>query len=90
MYAVYHGADGLRSIAEKVHFSTCVIAEGIYYIFLTKITAAQNEVALSYHRVRVLYFLAAIYAAIIVLQSVIVCCSTWITKINTEVPVTIN
>lgn len=28
MYAVYHGAQGLRSIAEKVHFSTCVVAEG--------------------------------------------------------------
>ena len=27
-------------------------------IYLTKITAAQNEVALSYHRVRVIYSLA--------------------------------
>ena len=38
----------------------------IYTILLTKITAAQNEVALSYHRVRGLYFLAAIFAATIV------------------------
>ena len=33
------------------------------YIPLTKITAAQNEVALSYHRVRGLYFLSAIFEA---------------------------
>ena len=36
---------------------------------LTKITAARNEVALSYHVVRGLYFLAVIFAAIIVLTS---------------------
>ena len=34
-------------------------------IRLTKITAAQNEVALSYHRVRGLYFLAVVFAATI-------------------------
>ena len=34
---------------------------------LTKITAAQNEVALSYHSVRGLYFLAAVFAATTVL-----------------------
>lgn len=28
MYAVYHGAEGLYSIAEKVHYSTCIVAEG--------------------------------------------------------------
>ena len=33
---------------------------------LTKTTAAQNEVALSYQRVRGLYFLAFVFAAIIV------------------------
>ena len=32
-------------------------------IFLTKITATQNEVALSYHRVRGLYFLAVVFEA---------------------------
>ena len=31
-------------------------------ILLTKITAAQNEVALSYHSVRGLYFLAVVFA----------------------------
>ena len=31
-------------------------------ILLTKTTAAQNEVALSYHRVRGLYFLAVVFA----------------------------
>ena len=34
-------------------------------ILLTKITDAQNEVALSYHRVRGLYFVAIIFAATI-------------------------
>ena len=33
-----------------------------FTILLTKITAAQNEVVLSYHRVRGLYFLAIIFA----------------------------
>ena len=35
-------------------------------ILLTKTTAAQNEVALSYHEVRGLYFLAGVFAATIV------------------------
>ena len=35
-------------------------------ILLTKITTAQNDVALSYHRVRGLYFLAVFSAATIV------------------------
>ena len=34
-------------------------------ILLTKITAAQNEVALSYHCMRGLHFLAVIFAATI-------------------------
>ena len=33
--------------------------------FLTKITAAQNEAALSYHSVRRLYFLAVAFTATI-------------------------
>ena len=33
------------------------------YMLLIKIAVAQNEVALSYHRVRGLYFLAVIFAA---------------------------
>ena len=37
---------------------------------LTKTTAAQNEVAISYHRVRGLYFLAVVFVAtIIILKS---------------------
>ena len=39
----------------------------LYDIFLTKITAAQNEVALSYHSVRGLYYLADIFAVKIVI-----------------------
>ena len=38
----------------------------MFIIFLTKITAAQNEVALSSDRVRGLYFLVVIFAATIV------------------------
>ena len=34
------------------------------FILLTKTTAAQNDVALSYHRLRGLYFLAVVFAAI--------------------------
>ena len=37
------------------------------YIFLTKVIAARNEVAPSYHRVRGLYFLAVIFATTIAL-----------------------
>ena len=36
------------------------------YILITKTTAAQNEVALSYHKLRGLYFLAIIFAATII------------------------
>ena len=41
-----------------------------YYLIirLTKITAAQNEVSLSYHRVRGLYFLAVVFTATIVID----------------------
>ena len=35
------------------------------FIPLTKKTAAQNEIVLSYHRVRVLYFLTFVFVAII-------------------------
>ena len=34
-------------------------------ILLTKTTAARNEVALNYHRVRGLYFLAVVFVATI-------------------------
>ena len=37
-------------------------------ILLTKTTAAQNEVALSYYRMRGLYFLTVIFAATILLK----------------------
>ena len=41
------------------------VLENTVTILLTKITAAQNEVALSYHCMRDLYFLAVIFAATI-------------------------
>ena len=40
-------------------------------MLLAKTTAAQNEVALSYHRVRGLYFLTVVFAATI-LQLIII------------------
>ena len=39
-------------------------------IVLTKTTASQNEVALSYHSVRGLYFLAVVFAEIVVIFAV--------------------
>ena len=38
----------------------------MYIILLTKTSAARNRVALSYHSVRGLYFLAVVFAATIV------------------------
>ena len=29
MYAVYHGPDGLKSIAQRVHLLTCAFREGL-------------------------------------------------------------
>ena len=40
----------------------------IYITLLTKTTAAQNEVALIYYRMRGLYFVAVIFAATILLK----------------------
>ena len=39
-----------------------------YFILLTKMAAAQNEVALSYHKVCGLYYLAIIFAAAMIVQ----------------------
>ena len=41
--------------------------------FLTKTTAAQNEDALSYHRVRGLYFQAVVFVATIVILFASLC-----------------
>ena len=45
--------------------STCDKSYSNITIHLTKTTAAQNAVALSYHTVRGLYFLAVVFAATI-------------------------
>jgi len=29
MYAVYHGPDGLKNIAQRIHLLTCVLGEGL-------------------------------------------------------------
>ena len=41
------------------------------YILLTKTTAAQNEVGLSYHSVRGLYFLAVVFVTLLVPDDVV-------------------
>ena len=41
----------------------------LYIILLKKTTAARSEVALSYHKVRGLYFLAVVFAATIIVCS---------------------
>ena len=55
--------------------TNCFFSDGFYNILtlLTKITAAQKEVALSYHRVRGLYFLVVIVAATIVIPGISCC-----------------
>ena len=45
-------------ISNSIDINLCILH--------TKTTAAQNEVALSYHRVWGLYFLAVVFAAIII------------------------
>ena len=40
----------------------------VYHILRTKITVAKNEVVLSYHRERRLYFLSVIFAMTIVIS----------------------
>ena len=42
-------------------------------ILLTKITVVQNEAALSYHRVRGLYFLAVVFAATVYDSEKVLC-----------------
>ena len=44
-----------------------IVGLHVSYIHLTKTTAAQNEVALSYHSVRGLYFLAVVFVRSIIL-----------------------
>ena len=46
----------------------------IIYIHLTKTTAAQNEVALSYHRVRGLYYYMAVVFAVSIVSTGIFTC----------------
>ena len=50
------------------HYNSRIVEDRILIliILLNKITDAQNEVALKYHRVRGLYFLAVIFAVNIV------------------------
>ena len=50
-----------------LHFPTCCYFFEIS-ILVTKTTAAQNESALSYHRLRGLYFLAAVFVRSIVIS----------------------
>ena len=49
--------DQLRRFLVKI----CRHFLGLFVIHLTKATVAQNDVALSYHQVRRLYFLAVVF-----------------------------
>ena len=56
-----------------MHVFSLLIQENVFIrcittIVLMKITVTQNEVALSYHKVRGLYFVAVIFAATIILS----------------------
>ena len=53
-------------------------------MLLTKTTAAQNEVALSYHKVRGLCFLAVVFVATIVLTEIIAKCQWKVLKTRTN------
>ena len=53
----------IKQYAETIRFSSYIVCN---CLLLTKITAAQNEVAISYHRVRGLSSQAVIFAATIV------------------------
>ena len=48
--------SGIRILASYVHCA-------YYTVLLTKTAAAQNEDALGYHKVRELYFLAAVFVS---------------------------
>ena len=61
-------SDGSEPVRTKEDGSEIHVRCGI---LLTKITATQNEIALSYHRVRRLYFLTVIL--FIVLSSRLLC-----------------
>ena len=50
-----------------MHISTCIL--------FTKTTAVQNEVVLSYHRVRGLYFRAVVFVLVVTIIVAMHCCT---------------
>ena len=56
----------LLAVSHELAMRPDIVLRSLYKL-LTKITATQNEVALSYHRVRGIYFLAVFFAMTIVL-----------------------
>ena len=55
-----HFGFSFISINNEYNYYSTLRGQRIYKLLLTKTTAAQNEVALSYHNVRGLYFLAVV------------------------------
>ena len=55
-------------------------------ILLTKITAAQNKVALRHHKVHGLYFLAVIFAATIYILSFLNACGNVTRSVPYHIP----
>ena len=58
----------MTGLACSINFDLVIIEFSACSILLTKKTAAKNEVALNYHRVRRLYFVAIIFAMTIVIK----------------------
>ena len=59
---------GLICAQSDISVSTIVLLSSDTVRLLTETTAVQNGVALSYHSVRGLYFLAVVFAATIILS----------------------
>ena len=75
-------------ITKRDIISRCSFCEKNIYsgntILLTKITAAQNEVALSYHRVGGLYFLAVIFALTLIMTGAATIDLPWCYTVNPD------
>ena len=59
----------LRKLGTNLSFVDHMMSE-LRTILLTQITSAQNEVALNYHRMRGLYFMAVVFVVTISLPTV--------------------
>ena len=68
LYSMYIERNTCKVKTERKTKTTIFTRKSSVIILLTETTAAHDEVALSYYRVRGLYFLAAVFAATIVIH----------------------